>query len=73
MYIYYFLTLLHTSVFTITMYFYRNLFLSSLLLLLALLLLLLLTLLLVLLGRKEMLYLTTLSTHFIYGYMGSDI
>ena len=24
-------------------------------------------------GRKEMLYLTTHSTHFIYGYMASDI
>ena len=24
-------------------------------------------------GRKEMFYLTTLSTHFIYGYMASDI
>ena len=28
---------------------------------------------LVLEGRKEMLYLTTHSTHFIYGYMASDI
>ena len=25
------------------------------------------------LGRKEMFYLTTHSTHFIYGYMASDI
>ena len=24
-------------------------------------------------GRKEMFYLTTYSTHFIYGYMASDI
>ena len=24
-------------------------------------------------GRKEMFYLTTLSTHFIYGYVASDI
>ena len=24
-------------------------------------------------GRKEILYLTTHSTHFIYGYMASDI
>ena len=24
-------------------------------------------------GRKEMFYLTTPSTHFIYGYMASDI
>ena len=24
-------------------------------------------------GRKEMFYLTTISTHFIYGYMASDI
>ena len=27
----------------------------------------------VLIGRKEMFYLTTHSTHFIYGYMASDI
>ena len=35
--------------------------------------LLLLQLLLLLLGRKEMFYLTTHSTHFIYGYIASNI
>ena len=34
---------------------------------------LLLLLLILILGRKEMFYLTTHSTHFIYGYMASNI